>query len=200
MIRRDFIKFSSLALGGFFMGVSSGETGQGPLQRTADFEGLKNQRGETVTNSDFDGKYSIGFLGFVDCGDICPLTKAALMESLRIIEHVKGKDFMDRHIRPFMLSIAPGDKPEDMRKHFKDTLVLGLTGDKRTIGKAAKSLGVTVDFQGPPIHDSLIRLLGRGRRLMAEIPSTLKPAQIAGQLMNAIDKDITQRIAPSPGS
>ena len=100
---------------------------------------LTNQRGETVSSSDFRGKYQLVFFGFTHCPDICPTTLTTITQSLNTLGD-KAKDFV-----PVLITVDPArDTPEVMAEYAKafHPSLQALTGPQEKITEISKAFGV----------------------------------------------------------
>lgn len=101
---------------------------------------LRNEQGEKVDNRMLEGKWTIAFLGFTNCPDICPTTMATLSKVAdRIPDSATDPRFL-------MISADPErDTPgvlNDYVTFFGDDF-RGLTGDRETLKTLAGDLNAT---------------------------------------------------------
>jgi protein SCO1/2 len=125
--------------------------------------------GSTLRSADLAGDWTIVFMGFTNCGHVCPMTLFTVSEALQKL-----------HERPEVLfvSVDPGrDTPERIAKYVAgfDPAFRGATGDKAQLDRLAESLGApylvstdndryTVDHSGALF---LIDPAGRFRALLS---------------------------------
>lgn len=101
---------------------------------------LLNEQGEEVDNSMLEGQWTIAFLGFTNCPDICPTTMATLSRAAERIP--------DSATEPQVLMISADpetDTPTVLRDYvtfFGDDF-RGLTGDRETLKTLAQDLNAT---------------------------------------------------------
>ena len=101
---------------------------------------LLDQDGNTFTQADFSGQWSILFFGFTHCPDVCPAT-LQIMAAARDQLQAQALDTP----RLVLISVDPDrDTVEVMQRytgHFGDD-VLGLTGELDELQKLTRALGI----------------------------------------------------------
>lgn len=97
---------------------------------------LKNQKGETVTQENFENTYRLIYFGFTYCPAICPTELQKISSALK---ELGGKG---QQIQPIFITVDPErDTVETMKNYvtlFHPRLI-GLTGTKAQIEEAKKS-------------------------------------------------------------
>lgn len=106
---------------------------------------LVNEQGDEVDNRMLQGQWTIAFVGFTSCPDICPTTMATLSRTAdRLPDRVTDPQFL-------MISADPEtDTPDVLSRYvtfFGDDF-RGLTGDRETLKTLAQDLNAT--FSGSP--------------------------------------------------
>ena len=101
---------------------------------------LTSAQGEQVDNSILQGQWTIAFVGFTNCPDICPTTMATLSKTAeRLPDRVTEPQFL-------MISADPErDTPKALNRYvtfFGDDF-RGLTGDRETLKALARDLNAT---------------------------------------------------------
>lgn len=100
---------------------------------------LTDHTGKTVTEKDFEGRFTIVYFGFTYCPDVCP---AELQVITAALEHLGEKA---NEVTPVFISVDPKrDTVEQMAsyvKHFHKRLV-GLTGTAEQVRAVAKAYRV----------------------------------------------------------
>lgn len=110
---------------------------------------LLTQDGETFTEKDLRGKWSLVYFGFTNCPDICPQELDKITTVLDVIEKEHGTIF-----QPVFISVDPArDTPSRIGKYLKDfhPSLIGLVGpyaETKAICKAYR-----VYFSTPPNAD-----------------------------------------------
>ncbi|PAU81992.1 electron transporter SenC [Halovibrio salipaludis] len=129
---------------------------------------LVDEQGETVDESMLRGQWTLAFLGFTHCPDICPTTMATLSKA--------EKRISDRATEPQFLMISADperDTPEALSRYvtfFGDDF-RGLTGDIETLRSLASDLNATfthsTDESGNPVveHSAHLSIISPGGRL-----------------------------------
>ena len=127
------------------------------------------------------GQWSLLFMGFTNCGHICPMT----MAELRAIH-----DNLPEPVNVIFVSVDPNrDTPEIIRNYVRrfDDSFLGITGTPEELEKLASSIGapIFVDTAADNYivdHSSAVFLLDRSGALAGTITPPFDPARIAADL------------------
>lgn len=102
---------------------------------------LVNQHGETVTNELFKGHWSLLFLGYTFCPDVCPTTMAALGKIYPELKNIST----DSPIQVVFVSVDPKrDTPERLTSYVEyfNPEFVALTGEHKMLFPFARSLGL----------------------------------------------------------
>ena len=102
---------------------------------------LVNQHGETVTNELFKGHWSLLFLGYTFCPDVCPTTMAALGKIYPELKNIST----DSPIQVVFVSVDPKrDTPERLASYVEyfNPEFVALTGEHKMLFPFARSLGL----------------------------------------------------------
>ena len=102
---------------------------------------LVNQQGETVTNELFKGHWSLLFLGYTFCPDVCPTTMAALGKIYPELKNIST----DSPIQVVFVSVDPKrDTPERLASYVEyfNPEFVALTGEHKMLFPFARSLGL----------------------------------------------------------
>ncbi len=154
---------------------------------TVRFE-LRAEDGRTVSAEDFRGRHLLVFFGFTNCPDVCPTGMATIAAALRQLD---GKAAA---LKPLFISVdARRDTPATLAA-YTDAFhpdILGLTGEKRAISKAARSFGAayrTMDYQGKYLvdHTASLYLVGPEGKLQDIYPHGLSSEELAQRLEQAL--------------
>jgi len=86
---------------------------------------LTDQTGRRISNEDLKGKFSLIFLGYSNCPDICPATLAVISDTLKKL----GSD-ADKLNAVFISVDSKNDTPEKLSEYLKnfDPRIIALTG------------------------------------------------------------------------
>ena len=97
---------------------------------------LVSETGETVRESDFQGRYRLIYFGYTFCPDVCPLDTVRNAEAVDVLTE-RGYS-----VTPMMISIDPErDTPEamgDFSANIHEKMV-GLTGSAEQVDAASKA-------------------------------------------------------------
>lgn len=139
---------------------------------------LTDQKGRTVRDSDFAGKYRIVYFGYSFCPDICPVDLQKLMRGLSLFE--KAAPERGAKVQPLFITIDPArDTPAALgpfvaRYHPR---LLGLTGTPEQIAAVAKEYVVVynkVEGSAPDrylmAHTQIAFLMGPDDKPLAMLP------------------------------
>lgn len=102
---------------------------------------LVNQQGETVTNEVFKGHWSLLFLGYTFCPDVCPTTMAALGKIYPELKNIST----DSPIQVVFVSVDPKrDTPERLASYVEyfNPEFVAVTGEHKMLFPFARSLGL----------------------------------------------------------
>lgn len=108
---------------------------------------LTDHNGKEFTPSNFSGKWTFMFFGYIYCPDICP---AALIDLNDIYQNlVENNDLIENKFKigtqVIFVTVDPQrDSPEDLKKYvpFFNNSFIGLTGTSEMIDLLARPLGV----------------------------------------------------------
>lgn len=106
---------------------------------TGKFE-LVNHHGNKVTQASYNGKYRLVFFGFTSCPIICPTTLFDISQTLQLLGP------QSQQIQPIFITIDPKTDTVDRLRSYVtafDINVVGLTGSKAQIAKAASAFNVS---------------------------------------------------------
>ncbi|KAF8883400.1 h-sco1 [Infundibulicybe gibba] len=110
---------------------------------------LTSHKGETFTDQNLLGKWSLVYFGFTNCPDICPAELDKMTEVLNNIEKTHGAIF-----QPVFISVDPArDPPARIARYLEDfhPSFTGLTGAWDATKSVCKSYRVY--FSTPPNAD-----------------------------------------------
>ena len=148
---------------------------------------LTDHTGQTVTEKDFAGRFTLVYFGFTFCPDVCP---AELQVMTAAVEELGSKG---DNVTPVFISVDPKrDTVEQMASyvsHFHKRLV-GLTGTETQIRDVAKayrvyfaevkdetsSAGYTVD------HSSVVYLMSPKGEYLAHFSYGTGPQKMAAKI------------------
>ncbi|MDC8829304.1 SCO family protein [Alteromonas gilva] len=103
---------------------------------------LVNQNGQTVTNQEvFNGHWSLLFLGYTFCPDVCPTTMAALSKIYPDLKSISTTE----PIQVVFVSVDPNrDTPERLASYVEyfNAEFVALTGEHKQLFPLTRSLGL----------------------------------------------------------
>ena len=125
---------------------------------------LINQDGETVSNKNMLGKYTLVFFGFSRCSSICPTQLSTISA---IIEEINSKK-----LQAFFITIDPVHDTVEQLKLFHerfDPRIQMLTGEKDKIDEVINSYKVYASFSENPEemnHSTLLYIMDRDGKFL----------------------------------
>jgi protein SCO1/2 len=160
-----------------------------PMQ-LSEFE-LTDQFGNPFTEENLSGYWSILFLGYTNCPDICPLTMAELKQFYQRLDDPEIKD----DLRIVLVSVdAERDTPETMANYVNsfNREFIGLSGDYDSISKLASQVFVAHSVAGKmPDHSEHADDADAG--YLIEHSSHLTIFNEAGQLQAIVRQPVRDR-------
>lgn len=153
---------------------------------------LVNGHGQTVSQADFEGYYTLLYFGYTHCVDVCPLTLATVSAALDEL----GK--RGQNIIPVFISVDPErDTPAVLQEYVErfSPHIVGLTGSESQLQPVMKAFHVSARRHAPNgsgylvDHSSLLYLMDGHNHLVGMIPVDASAHQIASEL---------RRLLPSP--
>lgn len=151
---------------------------------------LVNGAGETVTEQDFRGKWTVVYFGYTFCPDVCPTGLATVASALDMLPAD-----MQEKVVPVFVSVDPErDTPEvvgEYVSHFHPRMV-GLTGTPEQVTAVAKEYKVyykkVEDGDGPYLmdHSAIAYLMGPDGQFVRHFSHGVSPDDMAKGLQQAI--------------
>jgi protein SCO1/2 len=111
-----------------------------PLVRGGPFA-LLDQRGASVTQNSFPGRFLLLFFGYTRCPDVCPTGLAVMSRSIELLGEKATR------VQPIFITFDPArDTVERLAEYLRyfDPRIVGLTGSKQQTLLAANHYGVDV--------------------------------------------------------
>ncbi|MBS1098509.1 SCO family protein [Gluconobacter sphaericus] len=154
---------------------------------------LIDMHGHSLTERQFQGRYTLIYFGYTHCIDVCPLTLATVTQALELM----GK--ASHQIVPLFITVDPSrDTPEvvaDYVSHFSPDIV-GLTGTESQIQAVIQSFHVMARRRGSLAdrmssdylmdHSSVLYLMDGDNRLVSVLPVDTSPQEIATRLRRLV--------------
>lgn len=154
---------------------------------------LTNQFGQTVTEQDMRGKYSLIFFGYTSCPDICPTNLLVISQTLKQLGQ------LSKDIQSYFITVDPErDTIEVLNKYISyfDKRVTGLTGTPAMINRVANQFKVKyqkgdVDPAQPGLysmdHSSSFYLLAPDGSFITKFAYGIDSKTIAKELKDIIN-------------
>jgi cytochrome oxidase Cu insertion factor (SCO1/SenC/PrrC family) len=170
---------------------SKGPMGSGTALIGGPFTML-NQKGEAVTEKNFEGQYTLYFFGFTFCEDVCPTELQVVSAALKEL----GPDAVK--ITPVFVSVDPErDTPKVMGEYVAnfDPRFVGLTGSPEQLAVMAKAFHVyykkVVDEKNTRNyemdHPSILYLMGPDGKFAKHFPYTTDAKKLALELKSVLE-------------
>jgi protein SCO1/2 len=105
---------------------------------------LTNTEGQTVTEQDLLGNWSLVYFGFTYCPDICPTTLLSMSQAL------DGLGQLSDRVTPVFITVDPARDTVDVMKAYAENFhprLIALTGTQEQTDKAAKAYKVFYKLQ-----------------------------------------------------
>ena len=143
---------------------------------------LVNQSSQSLTKSDLAGQWTLVFMGFTNCGDVCPATLYKLSETVKKLPAPP---------RVLFVSVDPGrDSPEIIGRYLRgfNAGFAGATGTRNELTRFAEGLSApyqvsTHDGRYIVDHSSAVFLLDPAAQLRAVFSAPHDPEAIAEDLV-----------------
>src|SRR5205823_889985 len=146
---------------------------------------LVDQNGNTVTDADLKGKWSLVYFGYTHCPDACP---TALNDIAIALDQLGPKR---EAVRSVFITVDPErDTPEVLKDYVAsfDAQILALSGSPEEIARAAKAYRVYYAKRPEPWgdysmdHSSVIYVMDPEGRFTASFTHQSTPEEIAERL------------------
>lgn len=152
-----------------------------PEARTLPAIDLVDHHARPFGTENLEGQWSLLFMGFTNCGHVCPMT----MAKLRVIH-----DGVEKPLNVVFLSVDPGrDTPDRIHAYITGfgEAFTGVTGEAAEVDKLASALGVPYfvdDTEGSYTvdHSSALFLIDPSASYAGVISQPLDIDAIVGQL------------------
>ena len=153
---------------------------------------MVNQKGETVTEKDFLGHYTIYFFGFTFCTDVCPTQLQVLSAALKELGPDASK------IIPVFVSIDPErDTQKTIGAYLAnfDSRLVGLTGTPDQLATMARAFHVFYKKVADPKnaqnydmdHSSILYLMGPDGKFAKHFAYTTDGKNLALELKSVLE-------------
>ncbi|MBB2201559.1 SCO family protein [Gluconacetobacter tumulisoli] len=183
--RRAIIAVAALLLGG--AALYRTVVGLLPHARIGGDYTLVDDRGRTVSQDMFRGRYTLIYFGYTHCIDVCPLTLATVTAALAELGPRQDE------IVPLFISVDPArDTPDVVHRYVASfsPRIVGLTGSDAEIGRTLAEFHALARRRPEPHqadgylmdHSSVLYLMDGDNRLVSLFPVDSSAPDIALRL------------------
>ncbi len=147
---------------------------------------LTDDKGHTVTQADYRGRWMLVFFGYTNCPDECPLTLQKMTAAFDKIGPLADK------IAPLFITVDPArDTSARLASYLAnfDPRIIGLTGSEAQIAEAANAYRVYYEparheESGADLvsHSTFLYLMDPARKFIALLPSDVDADTLAATL------------------
>ena len=152
---------------------------------------MVNDKGETVTEKIYAGKYMLLFFGFTNCGDVCPAELQVMAAAFAEMGSASDQ------IAPIFVTVDPErDTPQVMASYVKNfhPRLVGLTGTPEQVAAIAKIYHIyyqkVPDPKNPADyemdHSSILYLMGPDGKFIKHFPYTTDAKGLAEALKKVL--------------
>jgi protein SCO1 len=156
---------------------------------------LQKANGQSFSQEDLKGRWSLVVLGFTHCPDVCPFT---LQNLAQVQEELSLRVSPDKRPQVVFIGVDPDRDRKVIGKYvrfFNDEFI-GATGEWEEISKVVDSLGGFVRISGKDkdpedyevFHSATIAIVDPQGRLAAGINPPMPPAETAAFLSNLMSE------------
>jgi len=169
------------------------QPGRGTVENEVNLIGgpftLTDHNGNTFTEQNLLGRYSLVFFGYTFCPDVCPTTLTDLGETMNLLGEEGEK------VKTVFISVDPErDNPEDLKEYvaYFHPNVVGLTGTPEQVAKVAKAYRIyysrektenTTDDDYTLSHSSIVYLMGPNGKFLTHFSYGTDSTKIAQKIL-----------------
>lgn len=145
-----------------------------------------DEKGHSVTDADYRGRWMLVFFGYTNCPDECPLTLQKMATTLQDLGPLADR------IAPLFITVDPvRDTPERLASYLEnfDTRITGLTGSVEQIAAVAKAYHVYYETgrneqSGADLvsHSTFLYLMDPNGKLNALFSQDVTPEKLTAAL------------------
>lgn len=106
---------------------------------------LTDHNGETFTNANLAGKWTLVFFGYTFCPDICPLT----MASIRQFHDLLDENGEAEDVQVVMISVDPERDTQEVMANYVTYFnpeFVGVTGEYATVYTLAREMNISFNY------------------------------------------------------
>lgn len=163
-----------------------------PPRALADFQLLDGDK-QAFSRTQLQGHWSLLFLGYTHCPDVCPITMSELAKAMPLLQH--AQDPATRGVQVVFVSVDPArDTPELLKSfalYFNEHFI-AVTGPLEQLTALTDSMGAQhrrLTGQGAEYrveHSSDVWLIDPQARLYAKFPAPQHAQELARGVINAV--------------
>ena len=156
-----------------------------PQPRTLKDFTLTNQHGEPFTKADLQGKWTLAFVGYTFCPDICPTTLAELQQIYPDLQAIKS----NKPIQILFISVDPKrDNTARLKKYiqFFNPEFIAASAEHKVLFPLVRSMGMmyaiensTEDDDYLVGHSGAIVVIDPQAQVIGRFKPELKPGKVA---------------------
>ncbi len=190
---------AALGVAGWWYVTQPGERvqavdGSGHVPIGGPFE-LVDQTGQTVTEADFAGQYTLVFFGFTYCPDICPTALWEMTQALDMLSEQAPEKA--EQVTPIFITIDPERDDVAAMKAYAENFhprLVALTGTPEQIAKAAREYRVyykkvedASDSTYLMDHSGFVYLMGPEGRFLKSFTHQTPPEEMVAELARRVE-------------
>jgi protein SCO1/2 len=190
------LSFFSLFLSAAAATAADGAVTIEPPQLLSDFN-LKDQYGDAFGVEQFKGRWSMVFVGFTACPDVCPVTLA----NLEAVRAEMGFRMSPERIPNIVFLAVDPDRDTAVLKEYLSYFhpkYIGITGDDSEIDKLITGLDafyrLEKKFPGDDgynvVHTAAVSIISPEAKIVAKISPPFHPHKTGEYLMRVINKQM----------
>ncbi len=144
---------------------------------------LVDSSGDTVTDEDFLGRYTLIYFGYAFCPDVCPTSLSAMAAALDMLPPEQAEKVV-----PIFITVDPERDTPDVLGGYVEMFhprMVGLTGSEAQVTEAAQAYRVyyakVEQEDGPYLmdHSSIVYFMGPDGKLRAHFSHNTDPDRMA---------------------
>ncbi|MEM7041715.1 MAG: SCO family protein [Pseudomonadota bacterium] len=198
MSTRSFLTVIALVLalaagaGVLLIGQNVNQAGAGGKALIGGPFSLVDQRGERVTEKDFEGRFMLAYFGYTFCPDFCPLGLSTITEALELLPEEEADK-----VAPVFFTVDPArdtvEQLADYVTHFHPNLQ-GLTGTEEEVATAAKAYRIYYNIPEDAgddyavDHSTFTYLMGPDGTYRTHFGHDTTPEELAERLKSELEK------------
>lgn len=146
---------------------------------------LNDQNNQSFTNEDLKNRWTLAFLGYTYCPDVCPITLASLSQAYEQLQNLPT----DEPLQIVFISVDPkrdtAERLQDYMSYFNQEFV-GVTGSHSELYPLVRSMGMMYAMAGDPEesdylvdHSASIAVINPDAHVIGRFKPTLIDSEVA---------------------